>query len=412
MPESEGHLQELTAAPEATSPSGSRWKLLAKKLALLTGTLSLLALGLEAGTRLLTDTTPPLMERDTNVGQRFVRSFSGMMLDDESGRRVFLRFNRDGLRGPDRPLEKPPGVRRVALFGDSMIASVSIDEDKTTVGQLERMLNKSPGGAGWEVMNFGICGSSTGQEMLLYREVASQYHPDIVLCTFFVGNDLTDNSSRLSNSPRICFDVDDSGKLVQLPFSASRHLVGTWLNRHSRFYVWQKLMTNRARHRLEGSVGLVSPGDWIFCSEESTDVAHAWDITAALLKQFRDEVESRGSLFAVVTVPSAVGICDDCFQEVARRAGDQATAFRKDYPDLRLSEICRKAGITLWSLTPDFRKAVPSAMSTVEEDQIFIKGVGHLNERGSVVAAKSLHRFLTEGDPQQVAGVPYVQRLR
>jgi hypothetical protein len=381
------------------------------RLTLLAGTLCLLALVLETGTRLLTNTTPPLMERDLEVGQRYLRRFEGIVLDEESGRKVLLRLNRDGLRGGDLPPEKPPGVRRVALFGDSVIASVAVDEEKTAAGQLERLLNQSSGGARWEVMNCGVSGSNTGQEMLLYREVVSRYHPDVVLCVFFVGNDLSDNSSRLSNSRRIYFDVDDSGELVQLPFSVSRHWIGTWLNRHSRFYVWQKTVTNRARHQISESVGMIAPGDWIFCSRESADVAHAWDITAALLQKFRQEVESRGSLFAVVLVPSAVAICDDCLRKVAQRAGDLAPYFRQDYPDQRLGEICRKGGIPLWSLAADFRRAAPSADSSIVEEQVFIQGVGHLNERGSLVAAKSLHRFLSEGDPKQTAGVPYVQRL-
>jgi len=171
------------------------------------------------------------------------------------------------------------------------------------------MLNQSPGGARWEVMNLGVSGSNTSQEMLLYREVASQYHPDIVLCAFFVGNDLSDNSPRMSNCPRVYFDLDEAGQLVQLPFSTSRHLLTSWLNRYSRFYVWQKEATNHARHRICESAGLLSPGDWIFCSRESEDVAHAWALAAALLRQFQQEVENRGSLFAVILVPSAAEIC-------------------------------------------------------------------------------------------------------
>jgi len=187
--------------------------------------------------------------------------------------------------------------------------------------------------------------------------------------------------------------------------------VTSWLNRHSRFYVWQKTAANRARHQISESVGLLSPGDWIFCSRESEDLVHAWALAAALLEQFRHEVESRGSLFAVFLIPSASMICEDRFQRIIERAGEQAPHFRQDYPDQRLGEICRKAGIPLWSLASDFRKAAPSGDSSVPEEQLFLNGGGHLNERGSMVAAKSVHHFLPEGDPQQGAGVPYTQRL-
>lgn len=401
----------LAVNPPGRSPV-ARLKTFFKKLALLGGTLAVLLLVLEGATRLLTNTAPPIMERDARVGQRFIRSFQGTAFDEETGRAVPLRLNREGLRGTDLPEEKPAGVRRLAFFGDSMIASVSLEESQTMAAQLERMLNQSSGNTRWEVLNCGICGSSTGQEMLLYREVVARYQPDIVLCGFFVGNDLTDNSRQLSNSPRIYFDLDSSGQLVQMPFSASRRAVSAWLNRYSRFYVWQRTAINRARHRMDGTLGVMTPGDWIYSSQESPEIVHAWDISAALLKQFSQEVERQGSLFAVVLIPSATSVCDDCFQVVKQRAGSQASQLQQDYPEQRLEAICRKSHIPFWSMTPDFRTAAPHANSTLADEQLFLAGVGHWNERGSTVAARSVHRFLREGDPQNLAGIPYLQRVR
>ena len=42
------------------------------------------------------------------------------------------------------------------------------------------MLNGADPATVWEVINFGISSSSTGQELVLYSEVVSRYHPDIV----------------------------------------------------------------------------------------------------------------------------------------------------------------------------------------------------------------------------------------
>jgi len=92
MPQSERTPEELAPKTPACVSQTSRWKHLGKRLALLAGTLSLLILTLEAGARLLTDTTPPLLQRDPVVGQRFIRSFEGMAFDGEARREVLLHF--------------------------------------------------------------------------------------------------------------------------------------------------------------------------------------------------------------------------------------------------------------------------------------------------------------------------------
>ena len=55
---------------------------------------------------------------------------------------------------------------------------------------------------------------------MLYREVVSRYRPDIVIVALFVGNDVTDNSIRLTRAPRIYFDLDGEDGVRRLPFSA------------------------------------------------------------------------------------------------------------------------------------------------------------------------------------------------
>ena len=52
-------------------------------------------------------------------GARFVE-------EGESPRRVVVTVNSQGWRGPDRPTQKPDGVFRVALLGDSYVESTEI----------------------------------------------------------------------------------------------------------------------------------------------------------------------------------------------------------------------------------------------------------------------------------------------
>lgn len=359
---------------------------------------------LEIGTRLFSEVTPGLTESDPVVGQRYWRNFEDEVYVPEASRKVALRFNDVGFRGPTRPRAKPAGVRRVAILGDSMVASLAVDEEKTLVRQLEQLLNERQSGYRWEVLNFGVNGASPGQELVLYRELVAQFEPDLVLSGFFVGNDLADNCSRLSTNPRIYFDVDEHDQLRQEPFSTRRAAASQFLNRHSRFYVWQRTALNRARHQVYEDLKKLDPGHWVFAREHPDDVARAWKITEVVYRELQREVASRGGKFAVVMIPSGLQIYREPFEDVAARGGAYAASFDASYPDERLGEFCRRAGIPFVSMLEEFRAAAPSGSVAAQDEWLFCNGTGHFNEQGDALAARVLERFVRDQQEPLVAG--------
>lgn len=392
------------SSPRDPNPAPSaRWKQLAKKLSLLFGTLLALALVLEAGTRLFTDIIP-LTVRDPVLGKRYRRSFQKSVYEPESGRDIFMRFNDVGFRGPDRPLTKPEGVRRVAVLGDSMIAALEVEEQDTLVHLLEQMLNESNPEITWEVMNFGVAGASPGQEIVLYRELVSRFDPDIVICGYFAGNDLADNCNRLSHNPRIYFDFDEDGSYQQLPYAVSRARFSQFLNRHSRFYVWQKQMASTLVHSARSNLQVFHPGAWIFCTQAPEKVSYAWKLTEAAINTLHRDVVDRGGQFVLVMIPSAHQVYRDLFEELAAIDEMYTDCFDWDNPDVRIGEICRRLGVPYLSLTEDFRAAAPSRSRRVKEEWLFHNGNGHFNEQGNGVGARAVHRFLTRGDTDRGPG--------
>ncbi len=63
--------------------------------------------------RILTDTVPPIVMRDPDLGRRFVPSFEGQFFDVESRRKIHVRISRDGFRGPDREPAPARDTRRM-----------------------------------------------------------------------------------------------------------------------------------------------------------------------------------------------------------------------------------------------------------------------------------------------------------
>jgi hypothetical protein len=91
--------------------------------------------------------------------------------------------NASGFRDLDRNPVASPGVRRVALLGDSFIEAVQVPFDRTAAQVLERTLNEAaaPPHPRWEALNFGISNFGVGQYLLTWERYAKTYHPDVVV---------------------------------------------------------------------------------------------------------------------------------------------------------------------------------------------------------------------------------------
>lgn len=367
-----------------------------KKLALFLAALVLLALCLEVFARLVLRTPPRLLELDPTIGVRYQPDFSGNVFVEEAGREVFVRFNGDGFRDRAFTEEAADGVYRIAVLGDSFIAAIATDEEKTMVRLLERRLEAWRPQIEWEVMNFGVSSSSTGQELQLYREVVRRYRPHLVLCFFTVLNDLSDNSIRLSNAQRLYFDFDERGELELHGQLTARSDSRNWLNRHSTFYRWQKTALKRLRYRAMETAGVVKAGRWIFSTQrpEPEDVRHAWQVTDALLAVFASEVEMDGSNFALVVLPSPEQIYTEKWKQMIAMAGESGRWFDVDHPSRRLQEIATDAGFEVFDMTPAFREAAPSASIEMVDEWLYFDARGHFNNRGNAVAADAVADWL------------------
>lgn len=93
-----------------------------------------------------------------------------------------VRYNAQGLRDYDYPVEKPAGVQRVLVFGDSYGEALEVELEQTHAKLLERMLN-GPAQAGGrvEVINFGVSAYDTAQEWWYFRNEGVRYDPDVVV---------------------------------------------------------------------------------------------------------------------------------------------------------------------------------------------------------------------------------------
>ena len=95
------------------------------------------------------------------------------------------RTNAHGQRDVERSLEKPAGVRRVILLGDSVVESMEVpDIDQVMHRQLERLYPANT----VEVLNFGVNGYCTLAEIELLRVKGLAFKPDVVVVVFVMND--------------------------------------------------------------------------------------------------------------------------------------------------------------------------------------------------------------------------------
>lgn len=101
------------------------------------------------------------------------------------------KINSAGFRDYEHEETKSEGTYRIVVLGDSTTAGNGVqDIDKTYTKVLERLLNRDNNtGMHYEVLNMGVGGYHTMQEIETLRVRSLKYQPDLVLVTFSM-NDL------------------------------------------------------------------------------------------------------------------------------------------------------------------------------------------------------------------------------
>jgi lysophospholipase L1-like esterase len=106
------------------------------------------------------------------------------------GEQVTITTNSLGLRGAEVSLEKPAGVKRVLVLGDSYTFGVYVEDDETYSAVLESLFREE--GAQVEVINAGYAdGWEPDEHYAWLVNRGLEFEPDLVIYGFFVGNDIS-----------------------------------------------------------------------------------------------------------------------------------------------------------------------------------------------------------------------------
>lgn len=139
----------------------------------------------------------PIVPRYVEVGPYGIRKNIGNVKGKMITAEYMHEFttNTEGFRSTkDYLVMKPFDVYRVVVLGDSMTMGLGVGDDETFSIVLERLLARK---RQVEVINMGVAGFGTAEELIELREVGLKYAPDIIILAYFQNDPYNDTVSKL-----------------------------------------------------------------------------------------------------------------------------------------------------------------------------------------------------------------------
>lgn len=125
-----------------------------------------------------------LVHRPSRVPGLAYEMAPSVAADTERGR---VRTNSFGMRGRERRLQAAPGTVRLAVLGDSFTFGFGVEAEEAYPAVLERLLNKEIGSR-FEVLNFGVGGYSTRDELAVLAHRVRPFKPRLVLVGYVLND--------------------------------------------------------------------------------------------------------------------------------------------------------------------------------------------------------------------------------
>ena len=248
--------------------------------------------------------------------------------------------NSRGFRDQERDYARQPQARRLIVLGDSYTWGWGVEQNYATLLQDKFKVAQLP----IEVINLGVIGYDTAQELLMYEQQGASYQPDMVLLAFCV-NDYGENAENWTwgyARPRFAIEADGSLRLTDDPPKVPRP-AGSPYATVARYWLTDHSLT----YRLAGRVVL---------RDRSQVSAEEKRLTLALVDALRAGVQASGARFAVMMVPgpeqvlSPAVAAPDWYTSVVEWSANTGTWLLEPLTELRASQ---QAGQRLYFLPQD-----------------------------------------------------------
>jgi len=254
-------------------------------------------------------------------------------------------MNKEGFFDSPHAVAKPPGKKRILFLGDSFTIGFGITRENRYTDRIQRIL-----GSGYEVINMGMWGWSTDQELLVLKEKGLQYSPDVVVLAMFLDDisncHLFSVNEGLFLKPRFSLAGGNALELGNVPVPNNRTKSVLYNIMLTRFY--------KLRNRMElGSeferLGLFAIFDRAYARE------FRYTLPLRLVSETHALLKAKQIKFLLVVIP----YMDQFLDKKIAAAGKGYFGIPPERLDLGLPQkivklYCKKEGIPVLDLMPAF----------------------------------------------------------
>lgn len=287
-----------------------------------------------------------------------------------------------GLRDEEVSVPKPAGRLRILLLGDSITFGIHIRRGRIYPDLLEQLLSERYGEV--DVINAGVCGYSTYNELQYYLTEGNKFEPDIVI-TCFCMNDIINPRIhwRFGKSitlaipseaiPNVEHDVNFAIPLLQEPEGRFNTLLAK-----SKLF---NSVRRRCKLAIQKLTEPVIPTHLVLPDTTSirvllNDKSPEFRWLVSNFKRLKEVVTRDGARFMIVLFPLSYQLDEDY----------------PFVPQKLLSRICERDDIPCLDLLPSFRMYR-------KEELFLLEGAGyediwHMGEEGHEVTARLIFDWL------------------
>lgn len=327
--------------------------------------------------------------------------------------KAYLRYNGAGFRDRDHAVTKPEGVFRLAVLGDSFTEARALPLEETFWSVAGRDLAACPalGGAEVEVLNFGVSGYGTAQQLITLRNHVLAYEPDLVLLAFYSGNDVWNNSRALDGHADRPYYVLEGDILVlddSFRRSARFQAKMAWQDiKHGLVnashvvqlvkagYYAAKAVWRAAASGPAAEVFTPAPADAVYRPPADHAWRDAWAVTEALIGALRDDAAAGGAALWIASLSNSIQVHPAPL--VRRKFAAALGIATLSYPDDRVAAYAAAQGIPSITLAPALRAYAEANNVALHGFAGGTPGYGHWNQTGHAQAGAVIAEALCAG---------------
>jgi GDSL-like Lipase/Acylhydrolase family len=370
------------------------------------------------------------MEYDPLLGWRKIPHVTGRHVTSEYA--ISERMNSKGIRGPEYPYQKRRGAYRILILGDSFAEGYTVEFSGLFSEVLQDALNHDQSARHYEVINMGVGGYSTDQELLLFQTEGKKYTPDLTILMFYDNDVWYNNQANYPRGHKPSFHMRDDGSLrltnvpvprPEPPNNPHPSANDVWKNPATAMVDWiastsslyqfiaKRIEDTPSLHHLLMKSGLMKaparvndenqtiaiPNEFrVYERHENSEVSQAWRLTEALLAKLKEETALIGSQLLIFYIPMRANVYLEEWQRMKTRYGIGDADWTIEQISNRLIEICRRHSLDCIDPVAAFREEAGKLQ--VMGKRLYFTHDGHWTAAGHKFAAEMLGHYILAQD--------------